>query len=75
MFWDYGGPKAPKVGPTSSASAPSKANGALQKANGAQPDGAFGTAMSPDFKVSLQAKSGYAGSILWLWHFRLPKAT
>ena len=48
MFWDYGGPKAGKAG---SAGAAGKANGTAQKPNGVQADGAFGTTMSPDFKV------------------------
>ena len=48
MFWDYGGPKAGKAG---SAGAGTKANGAVQKPNGVQADGAFGTTMSPDFRV------------------------
>ena len=48
MFWDYGGPKAGKAG---SAAPATKANGAAQKVNGVQADGAFGTTMSPEFKV------------------------
>lgn len=48
MFWDYGGPKAGIAG---SAGAASKANGTAQKLNGVPADGAFGTTMSPDFKV------------------------
>ena len=50
MLWDYGGPKLPSSG--SAASAAGKVNGsAQQRPNGVQPDGAFGTAMSPEFKV------------------------
>ncbi len=48
MFWDYGGPKAGKAG---SAAPSTKANGAAQKVNGVQADGAFGTTMSPEFRV------------------------
>ena len=48
MFWDYAGPKAGKAG---SAAPSTKANGAAQKVNGVQADGAFGTTMSPEFKV------------------------
>ena len=51
MFWDY--PKAGKAGAATTAAA-SKANGAAQKPNGVQAaDGAFGTTMSPEFKVRL----------------------
>ncbi len=48
MFWDYAGPKAGKAG---SAAPSTKTNGAAQKVNGVQADGAFGTTMSPEFKV------------------------
>ena len=51
MFWDYGGPKAGAAGKTGSASSAAKVNGAAQKTNGVQADGAFGTTMSPEFKV------------------------
>ena len=55
MLWDYGGPKAPSSGST--ASVPGKVNGsAQQRPNGMQPDGAFGTTMSPDFKVQCNCR-------------------
>ena len=50
MLWDYGGPKAPSSGGTASA-APKVNGSAQQRPNGMQPDGAFGTTMSPEFKV------------------------
>lgn len=51
MFWDY--PKAGRAGAATTAAA-GKANGAAQKPNGVQAaDGAFGTTMSPEFKVRL----------------------
>ena len=58
MLWDYGGPKAPSSGST--ASAASKANGsAQQRPNGMQPDGAFGTTMSAEFKVQCSCDTTY----------------
>ena len=55
MLWDYGGPKAHTSGSTASAAL--KVNGsAQQRPNGVQPDGAFGTTMSPEFKVQCSCK-------------------